>query len=216
MLEKRSEQTEQSSWELKVFYFNAAQTSLFLNPLTTSLSVFLLLLLRIPISSSIAHSHIIFHDGAMTRYVYSQLCHFTLKPSAPSHRSEKCLGFFCASLTSSILVLGCSSYTSSSYVLGLSLLLILDSQFVSLCVNFLSTWNKLESFEKVEPLLRKSPHQNSHREVCGAITGLAVLGCIRKQMEQVMESKTVNSVFPWPLLQFLPLGFLLVSSDDEL
>lgn len=52
-LEKHNEQTEQSSWEPKVSYFSAAQTSpLFLNPLTTSLSVFLLLLLRIPTSSS--------------------------------------------------------------------------------------------------------------------------------------------------------------------
>lgn len=52
-LEKHSEQIEQSSWESKVSYFSATQTSpLFLNPLTTSLSVFLLLLLRIPTSSS--------------------------------------------------------------------------------------------------------------------------------------------------------------------
>lgn len=135
----------------------------------------------------------------MTHYVYNQPCHFTLKPSAPSDHSEQCLGFFCASLTSSVLSLGCSSHMSSSYVPGLSLLLILDSQFASLCVNFLSTWHKLESFEKMVPLLRKPPHQNSHREVCGA-----------------MESKSVNSVFLWPRLQLLPLGFLFVSSDDEL
>lgn len=147
-LEKHSEQTEQSSWEPKVSYFSAAQTSpLFLNPLTTSSSVFLLLLLRIPTSSSMT--------GAMTRNVYNQPCHFTLKPSAPSHRSEQCLGFFCASLTSSVLGLGWSSHMSSSNVLDVSLLLILDSQFASLCVNFLSTWHKLECFEKVEPLLRK-------------------------------------------------------------
>jgi hypothetical protein len=40
----------------------------------------------------------------------------------------------------------------------------------------------------------------------GAIPGLAVLGSIRKQVEQAMRSMPVNSTPPWPLHQLLPPG----------
>jgi hypothetical protein len=39
--------------------------------------------------------------------------------------------------------------------------------------------------------------------VGGAISGLAVLGSIRKQAEQAKESKPVKNIPPWPLHQLL-------------
>jgi hypothetical protein len=39
--------------------------------------------------------------------------------------------------------------------------------------------------------------------VGGTISGLAVLGSIRKQAEQARESKPVKSIPPWPLHQLL-------------
>jgi hypothetical protein len=41
----------------------------------------------------------------------------------------------------------------------------------------------------------------------GAILGLVVLGCIRKQAEQAMGSKPGSSIPPLLLHQLLPLGF---------
>jgi hypothetical protein len=37
--------------------------------------------------------------------------------------------------------------------------------------------------------------------VGGCITGLVVLGCIRKQAEQTRESKLVSKITPWPLVE---------------
>jgi hypothetical protein len=42
--------------------------------------------------------------------------------------------------------------------------------------------------------------------VSGAITGLVVLGSIRKQAEQGRGSNPVSSTRPWPLHQLLPTG----------
>ena len=42
--------------------------------------------------------------------------------------------------------------------------------------------------------------------VGGAIPGLVVLGSIRNQAEQALESKPAGSTPPWPLHQLLPLG----------
>jgi hypothetical protein len=39
--------------------------------------------------------------------------------------------------------------------------------------------------------------------VGGAISGLVVLGSIRKQAEQARGSKPVRNIPPWPLHQFL-------------
>jgi hypothetical protein len=39
--------------------------------------------------------------------------------------------------------------------------------------------------------------------VGGVISGLVVLGSIRKQAEQVMGSKPVSNIPPWPLHQLL-------------
>jgi hypothetical protein len=36
--------------------------------------------------------------------------------------------------------------------------------------------------------------------------GLVALGAIRKQSKRAMRSKSIKSISPWPLLQFLP-GF---------
>ena len=36
----------------------------------------------------------------------------------------------------------------------------------------------------------------------GAISEMVVLGSIRKQAEQAMESKPVSSIPPWPLISF--------------
>lgn len=49
---------------------------------------------------------------------------------------------------------------------------------------------------------------------------LLVLVCIRKQIEEVMRSKAVQTTPPWPLLQLLPSGscpvlFLQTSFSDE-
>jgi len=40
--------------------------------------------------------------------------------------------------------------------------------------------------------------------VGGTIPGLVVLGSIRKQVEQVRESKPVSNIPPWPLHHLLP------------
>jgi hypothetical protein len=40
----------------------------------------------------------------------------------------------------------------------------------------------------------------------GAITGLVVLGSVRKQVEQARGSKTVSNTHPWPLHQLLTPG----------
>lgn len=40
----------------------------------------------------------------------------------------------------------------------------------------------------------------------GVIPGLVVLGYIRKQSEEAMESKSVNSTPPWHLYQLLLPG----------
>jgi hypothetical protein len=42
-----------------------------------------------------------------------------------------------------------------------------------------------------------------------AVPGPAVLSCIRKKAEMVMEEKPVNNIPPWSLLQFLPQGSCL-------
>jgi hypothetical protein len=39
--------------------------------------------------------------------------------------------------------------------------------------------------------------------VCGTISGLVVLGSIRKQAEQARESKPASDILPWPLHQLL-------------
>jgi len=39
--------------------------------------------------------------------------------------------------------------------------------------------------------------------VGGAVPGLVVLGSIREQAEQAMESKPVSNIPPWPLPQLL-------------
>ena len=39
--------------------------------------------------------------------------------------------------------------------------------------------------------------------VCGAISGLVVLGSIREQAEQARGSKPVKNIPPWPLHQLL-------------
>jgi hypothetical protein len=44
--------------------------------------------------------------------------------------------------------------------------------------------------------------------VAGTISGLVVLGSIRKQAEQVSGSKPVKNIPPWPLHQLL-LSYLL-------
>lgn len=43
--------------------------------------------------------------------------------------------------------------------------------------------------------------------VSEATSGLVVLGAIGKQVEQAIRSEPVSIPPPWPLLQFLPLGF---------
>jgi hypothetical protein len=56
----------------------------------------------------------------------------------------------------------------------------------------------------------------------GATSGMVVLGSIRKQAEQAMESKPVSSTHPWPVCQllcpgsFYPSVPILISFDDEL
>jgi hypothetical protein len=45
--------------------------------------------------------------------------------------------------------------------------------------------------------------------VSNATPGLVVLGSIRKQAEQTVESKPVGSTPPWPLHQLLPPGSCL-------
>ena len=58
--------------------------------------------------------------------------------------------------------------------------------------------------------------------VGGTISGLVVLGSIRKQAEQVRGSKPVSNIPPWPLHQLLPPGScpvwvpVLTSFSDEL
>ena len=42
-----------------------------------------------------------------------------------------------------------------------------------------------------------------------AVPGLMVLGCLRKQAEQALRSKPVNSTPSWPLHQLTPPGFSL-------
>ena len=37
-----------------------------------------------------------------------------------------------------------------------------------------------------------------------------VLGCIRKQAEKAIESKSVSNILPWSLLQSLPPGSCLI------
>jgi hypothetical protein len=44
--------------------------------------------------------------------------------------------------------------------------------------------------------------------VGGAIPGLIVLGSMRRQAEQAMESKPVSNIPPWPLHQLLLPGLL--------
>jgi hypothetical protein len=51
--------------------------------------------------------------------------------------------------------------------------------------------------------------------VGGTISGLVVLGSIRKQTEQARGSKPVNNIPPWPLHQLL-LPELLESRPDIL
>lgn len=45
----------------------------------------------------------------------------------------------------------------------------------------------------------------------GGASRQAVLDVIRKQLEQVMRSESVNSIPPWCWLQFLPPGSCLKS-----
>ena len=40
----------------------------------------------------------------------------------------------------------------------------------------------------------------------GAIPGLVVLGSVREQAEQAMESNTVSNILPWPLHKFWSPG----------
>jgi hypothetical protein len=50
---------------------------------------------------------------------------------------------------------------------------------------------------------------STEANVGGAILGLVVLGCLRKQTQEAMRNKTVSRTSPWTLLQFLPTGFCL-------
>jgi hypothetical protein len=52
--------------------------------------------------------------------------------------------------------------------------------------------------------------------VAGATLGLLVLQSIRKQTEQVMESKPVSSTPPWLLPQFLPPGSCIIDCNHDM
>lgn len=90
-----------------------------------------------------------------------------------------------------------------------------------LLAQFMSTWHKHESFWKRGPQLRKYSHSiglwasqrcvflidswcASAQSSAGVATpGLVVLAAVRKQAEQAIGIKPVNSIPPWLLDQFL-------------
>ena len=101
--------------------------------------------------------------------------------------------------------------------------------FLSMLDSFMPTWHKLELSERREPQLRKHLHKiqlwgillviNEGRSR-GSTPGLVVLGSIKKQAEEAMETKTVSSIPPWPLHQFpspgsCPVWVLALTSFND-
>ena len=80
-----------------------------------------------------------------------------------------------------------------------------------LCVNL----TQLELSQRKELQVRKCLHEiqlwgifsisDQGPLVGGTISGLVVLGSIRKQAEQARESRQISNIPPWPLHQFLLL-----------
>ena len=88
-----------------------------------------------------------------------------------------------------------------------------------------STWHKLESSGKRDDHLRKHCYQiglgtsrlhfldwcgRAQLTVGGATPRPVVLSGVRRQGGQVMRSKPISCIPPWPLFPFFPLGSCLV------
>ena len=100
---------------------------------------------------------------------------------------------------------------------------------VSFVSDFMLTWHKLKSSEIEGPSIKKVPSWQvvsravkhflsywcgrAQTFVCGSIPELTDLGSLRKQAEQTMRSKAVNSTLHGPCISILPPGscFLCVS-----
>lgn len=88
---------------------------------------------------------------------------------------------------------------------------------------FVSTWHKVVSsgkkeswLEKIPPIVLIEDGGEGPSSLCGAACGLVVLGAVRKQAEESMRSKPVNSSALWSLHQLLSWIPALTFLDDEL